>query len=126
MFVAEVRKLVGKKNLNEREIGTVKKAALVAALSSNHSWKTYKYLSNYCELDKEALANEFSYALREGWKRVTENDVEEVINNNFNPYVLSMWFYYAVDQRDREEYNAIYNELKKQLAYGLEPMEKRV
>lgn len=126
LFVGEVRKIVGKKNLTEKEIETMKKAALIAALSSNHSWKTYKYLNNYCALDKDALAEEFSYALKEGWKRITESDVEEVINGEFSPYALSMWFYNAMDDENRSEYNSIFGKMKKQLAYGLEPMEKQV
>lgn len=126
MFVGEVRKIVGKRNLTEKEIEVMKKAALIAALSSNHSWKTYKYLNNYSELDKDGLSAEFEAALRDGWKKITENDVEEVINGEFNPYALSMWFYNAVEEKDRAHYAGIFNNMKKQLAYGLEPMEKQV
>ncbi len=126
LFVGEVRKIAGKRVLSEKEIEVFKKAALVAALSSNHSWKTYKYLNNYSQLDKDALVEEFGYALSDGWRKITENDVEEVINSEFVPYNLSMWFYNAIDDRNREQYNSIFSKMKKQLAYGLEPMEKQV
>jgi hypothetical protein len=126
MFVAEVRKIIGKRNLSEKEFETMKKAALIAALSSNHSWKTHKYLNSFCGMDKGALAEEFDYARKEGWKRITEGDVEEVINGNFNQYLLSMWFYYAMGEDGREEYSPLFTRMKKELAYGLEPMEKRV
>ena len=117
---------MSKRNLTEAEIETVKKAALIAALSSNHSWRTYKYLHNYAELDKHALVEEFNYAQKEGWKRITENDVEEVINGEVNPYTLSMWFYHTIGEEYREEYSSLFGSMKKQLAYGLEPMEKKV
>jgi hypothetical protein len=126
LFVGEVRKIVGKMNLTEKEIEVMKKAALIAALSSNHSWKTYKYLNNYSELDKDGLASEFEEAVKDGWKKITEIDVEEVINGEFNPYVLSTWFYNAIDEKERIGYATTFNNMKKQLAYGLEPMEKRV
>ena len=126
MFVGEVRKLVGKRDLTDKEKETVRKASLIAALSSNHSWKTYKYLNNYCEMDKDALVEEFGYAEKEGWKRITENDVEEVINSERNPYALSMWFYNAIGDKERGNYNNTYSRIKKELAYGLEPMERQV
>lgn len=126
LFVAEIRKLIGKKNLTDSELATVKKAAVIAALSSNHSWKTYKYMHNYADLDKQALSEEFQYALKEGWKRITENDVEEVINGDFNPYSLNMWFYHAMGDSSRDEYGKIYGKMQKELAYGLEPIEKQI
>jgi hypothetical protein len=126
LFVGEVRKIVGKRALNEKEIEVMKKAALIAALSSNHSWKTHKYLSGLCELDKDEVSGEFQEALQDGWKKITENDVEEVINGDFKPYPLSMWFYNAIDEDNRSHYTGIFNNMRKQLAYGLEPMEKQV
>ncbi|HUB92390.1 MAG TPA: hypothetical protein VL945_00345 [Candidatus Saccharimonadales bacterium] len=117
---------MGKRSLTEKEIETMQKAALIAALSSNHSWKTHKYLAELCELDKDGMSDEFNEALREGWKRINESDVEEVINGDFKRYLLHMWFYNAVDDDNRDRYRGIFNNMKKQLAYGLEPMEKKV
>ena len=131
LFVGEVRKITGKRNLSEKELETMKKATLIAALSSNHSWKTSKYLNNYCELDKDALSEEFAMSAKEGWKSINENDVEEVINGAdrngpFNPFALSMYFYHAMDDHTRKEYTEIFGKMQKELAYGLEPMEKRI
>ncbi len=130
MFVNEVKKISNKDNMSLKDAEVAKRATLIAALSSNHSWKTCKYLNNYCELDKDALVAEFEYATSEGWKRINENDVEEVINCDSNPsfskHALSMWFYYAISDREREEYSNTFKLMKKELAYGLEPVEKRV
>lgn len=125
-FVSAVKKISNKKDLTQEEDRTRKKAALVAALSSNHSWKTYKYIYNYGELDKQAISDEAFEAFREGWKCITENDVEEVVNANLNPHIFSMWLFYALGQDERNEYNDLYNKLKKEFAYSLEPMERAV
>lgn len=101
-----------------------KKAALIAALSSNHSWKTYKYLHNYGEMDKEAMASEVDYAFREGWKSISETDVEEVVNSDLNPHFFSMWLFHAFCGDRREECSQIFDKLKKEFAYGLEPLER--
>ena len=131
LFVGEIRKLAAKQNFNAKEYGTVKKAVLIAALSSSHSWKTSKYLNNYCDLDKKSLSEEFIAAQNENWKFINENDIEEVVNcadknGSFNPYALSMWFYNVMDDKTRFEYSEVFNKMKKEFAYGLEPMEKRV
>jgi hypothetical protein len=47
-------------------------------------------------------------------------------NGSFNQFALSMWFYHVMDEKTRPEYSATFNKMKKEFAYGLEPMEKRV
>ncbi|MCL5100916.1 MAG: hypothetical protein M1122_03115 [Candidatus Marsarchaeota archaeon] len=125
-FIANVKKIVNKQHLNNDEFETRKMATIIAALSSNHSWKTYKYLNNYCELDKEAIVAEANKATKDGWQYITENDVEEVVNANFNEHVFSLWLFYAVDKKEREEYLRVFGKFKKNFEYGLEPMERVV
>lgn len=117
---------MGKRNLTEKEIEVVKKAALIAALSSNHSWKTHKYLSELSEMDKEGVSNEFQEALKDGWKKITESDVDEVIHNSYKQHLVDMWFYYAVEDSHRNEYTNRFNGMKKELERSLEPIEKQV
>ena len=125
-FVAGIGKLANKKVLADSEISMKKKAVMIAALSSNHSWKTHKYLCGISEgMDKGALAGEAAYAFKEGWKNINEADIEEVVNGSFSQHALSMWMYYVVDESFRDEYQNVYNNLKKEFAYGLEPIERR-
>ncbi len=77
------------------------------------------------------MSEEFQAAQKENWKFISENDIEEVINcadknGSFNQFALTMWFYHVMDEKTRPEYSTIFNKMKKEFAYGLEPMEKRV
>ncbi len=125
MFVAEVKRISSKKTLNKEEQETMKKAAVVAALASNHSWKTYKYLHNYGSFDKDSLSNEVAYAFENGWKNINESDVEEVVNSEYNPHVMSMWIFSALDERKRKDFVTFFEKLKKDQEYGLEPLERQ-
>jgi hypothetical protein len=125
-FIAEVKRIASKSTLTKQELEIKKKAAIVAALSSNHSWRTYKYLHKYSEMDRDALVGESAYAFKEGWKYITEPDVEEVVNTDQVPYNLSMWMYYALDEEQRNDFNHFFVKLRKEQEYGLEPIERRV
>lgn len=104
---------------------TRRKAALIAAMSSNHSWKTFEYLSEGKNLDRNAIAEETRLALDKGWMNITERDVEEVMTLDINEYALSMWLFYAVNKDSRQKYKVLYSELKKEFQMGLEPIESR-
>ena len=125
MFVAEVKRISSKKLLSKDEQEIMKKAAVVAALSSNHSWKTYKYLHNYGSFDKETLNGEATFAFDEGWKNINETDVEEVVNTEYNQHVMSMWIFSALDERKRKDFITFFEKLKKDQEYGLEPLERQ-
>ncbi len=123
-FVSKVRKITDKETLGEEDEAVKKTAGLVAALSSNHSWLTYKYLHNYTELDRYVLRREAEEAFDSGWKRINEADVEEVTNSGFSTHAFSMWLYYVFDEEQRDDYTKLFLKLKEELAYGFEPMER--
>ena len=119
-FVTSVRKIASKKVLTPEETETKKLASVVASLSSNHSWKTYKYLHDYSDLDKEALASELSSAFAHKWKNISEIDVEEVVKANYNPQALSSLIFYVVDKGKRTEYRELFSRLKDNFIYTAE------
>ncbi|MCL5427763.1 MAG: hypothetical protein M1321_01120, partial [Candidatus Marsarchaeota archaeon] len=125
-FVSEVKRISCKANLTRDEEEIKKKAAIVAALSSTHSWHTFKYLHNYGEMDFDAMIEETAFAFKEGWKNISENDVEEVVNSNQAPYMFSMWMFYALDEKQRSEFSQLFGKLKKEQEYGLEPIERKM
>jgi len=125
LLVNYVRKVSKKREIEtdgERKIRDI--AALVASFSSSHSWKTYKYLHDGGELDKDAIITEANAAFSEGWKSITETDVEEVVNSNIGDYLISTWLFYAVEKEKRDYYKSLLEEMKKELADGIEPIEK--
>ncbi len=124
LLVAEIRKISKKHEVDGEEEKIKDMASLVASLSSSHSWKTYKYLHDGGELDKNAIAMEASSAFGEGWKNVTEKDIEEVVKSNVDEYLLSTWFFYAVPNEKRDYYKGLLEEMKKEYADGIEPIEK--
>ncbi len=125
LLVAEVRKIAKKHDTNEDDDRIRRKAMLIASLSSNHSWKTYKYLHDGGELDKEAIITEANSAFSEGWKNITETDVEEIVNSNINEYLFSTWLFYAVEKGQREYFKELLNEMKMEFIDGMEPIERR-
>ncbi len=124
MFIAEVKRIAAKKKLSKEEMDIMKKAAVVAAISSNHSWKTYKYLHNYCDFDKDAMTAESEVAFNKSWKEITEADVEEVVNGDYNKHYLSNWMFYALDEKKRKDFSTYFEKLIKDQEHGLEPIEK--
>jgi len=126
LLVNDVRKLSKKHEIENEEEKKIKDmAALIASLSSSHSWKTYKYLHDGGELDKDAIIMEANTAFSEGWKSITEADVEEVVNSNMDDYLLSMWLFYAIEKDKRDYFKSLLQEMKKELADGIEPIEKK-
>ena len=125
-FIAEVKKISNKSLLTPQEQEIKKKASIVAALSSNHSWRTYKYLHNYCDIDRDAIVGETAIAFKDGWKNITESDVEEVVNSSQTPHMFAMWMFYALDEKQRSEFGQLFGKLKKEQEYGLEPIERKI
>ncbi|MGC8662390.1 MAG: hypothetical protein ACP5RT_01230 [Candidatus Micrarchaeia archaeon] len=125
MLVGEIRKISKKQKLEENEQVERDKAMLVASLSSNHSWKTYKYLHEGMDLDKDAVAMEAKSAFNEGWKNITEKDVEEVVCSKVDEYLLSTWFFYAIPNERRDYFKNLLEKMRKEYVDGIEPIEKK-
>ena len=121
-----MKKISAKRDLTNDEDELRKKAGIVAALSSTHSWRTFKYLHNYATIDRDAIIGETAYAFKDGWKNISETDVEEVVNSSQSPYIFSMWMFYALDEKQKSEFSQLFGKLKKEQEYGLEPIERKV
>ena len=126
LLVNEVRKVSKKRSLEDEQDKRIKDiASLVASLSSSHSWRTYKYLHDGGDLDKDAIIMEANSAFSAGWKSITESDIEEVVNSNIDDYLISTWFFYAIEKEKRDYYKSLLEEIKKELVDGIEPIEKK-
>ncbi len=125
LFISDLHKAIKNKNAGQGDNILRKKAALVAALSSSHSWKTYEYFNDGAQFDKEAIINEKRCAFEKGWMEITEDDVEEVISIEISEYAFSMWLFYTfAGKEDKKEYSTLFDQVKKEFAYGLEPIER--
>ncbi len=124
LFISDLHKAIKNKEAARQENILRKKAALIAALSSSHSWKTYEYFNDGAQFDKEAIIEEKRCAFEKGWMEITEDDVEEVISINISEYAFSMWLFYAFGKEEKKEYTLLFDQVKKEFAYGLEPIER--
>lgn len=75
-------------------------------------------------MDKSAMVGEVSHAIREGWKTITETDVEEVVHKEIPSYPFSMWMFHALDDKQREDFPHVLTQLKKEQQYDVLPAEK--
>ncbi|MEM3839263.1 MAG: hypothetical protein QXF01_01650 [Candidatus Micrarchaeaceae archaeon] len=126
LFICDLHKAIKSKEAMKCDNILRKKAALIAALSSSHSWKTYEYFSDGAKFDREAIINEKRNAFEKGWMEITEDDVEEVVSLPISEYALSMWFFYAFDREEKGEYAMLFQQIKKEFQYGLEPVERAI
>ena len=69
LFVSQVHKLLRKKELTRDDAEVMNKARLIAALSSNHSWRTFRYLHKGDAFDRDAIVNEWRAAFNEDGRR---------------------------------------------------------
>lgn len=124
MLVTEIHRLAKKKTPEMSDMRVKKMAMLIASLSSNHSWKTFRFLHEGGDMDRLCMLDEAKNAFSEGWKNITESDVEEVVNANTSEHVFSMWLYNIVDKEQRNEFKTIHKKLRSEFADGLEPIER--
>ncbi|MDE1850305.1 MAG: hypothetical protein KGH54_00735 [Candidatus Micrarchaeota archaeon] len=126
MLVTDVRRLAKKKVHEITDMRVKKIAMLIASLSSNHSWKTSRYLHNNEVMDKMCMQEEARQAFTEGWKNINESDIEEVINSNISEHAFSMWLYNIVSKEQRHDFQELYRKIKIEFVDGLEPIERLV
>jgi hypothetical protein len=124
LFISDVHKILKNREMCKVACKTTDKAAIIAALASNHSWKTFSYFRDGKDFDRNAIIEETRHAFDKGWMNITERDVEEVMELDISEYSLSMWLFYAMPKDDRQKYKELFGELKKELAMGLEPIER--
>ncbi|HVA82570.1 MAG TPA: hypothetical protein VNF06_00195 [Candidatus Aquilonibacter sp.] len=126
MLVTDIHRLAKKKAPELSDMQVKKMAMLIASLSSNHSWKTYRFLHEGGEMDRLCMLDEAKHAFAEGWKNITESDIEEVVNSNMSSHTFATWLYNIVDKEQRSEFKIIHQRLRSEFADGLEPIERLV
>ncbi|MGI0141582.1 MAG: hypothetical protein ACREBF_02955 [Candidatus Micrarchaeales archaeon] len=126
ILVTDVRRLAKKKVCESADAHIKKMAMLIASLSSNHSWKTSRYLHNNEPMDRMCMLDEAKRAFDEGWKSINESDIEEVVNSNISDHTFSMWLYNIVNKEQRQEFHGLYKRIKLEFIDGLEPIERQV
>ncbi|MDE1761704.1 MAG: hypothetical protein KGH59_04355 [Candidatus Micrarchaeota archaeon] len=124
MLVTDVRRLAKKKELDRSDLRLKRMAQLIALLSSNHSWKVYRYLHGAGDFDKNCVLEEATHAIGEGWRNITETDIEEVVNSEINQHMFSMLLFHIVDKDQRQDLMQLHQRLRKEYADGLEPIER--
>lgn len=122
LFLTEIRKVSKKKDLQEKDNEIMEKAMLIAALSSR-SWKTYRYMHDGVEFDKVAILNEAENAFNEGWKEISEREIEEVVNLDIREDLLSMWSFSVLGKDQRQKFINMLQAIKREFVDGLEPLE---
>ncbi len=122
LFLTEIRKVSKKRDLQEKDKEIKEKAMLIAALSSR-SWKTYRYIHDGAEFDKEAIMNEAQCAFSEGWKEISEREIEEVVNSDIREDLLSMWSFYVLGKDQRQKFLDMLHNIKNEFVDGIEPLE---
>lgn len=122
LFLTEIRKVSKKKDLQEKDNEIMEKAMLIAALSSR-SWKTYRYMHDGVEFDKVAILNEAENAFNEGWKEISEREIEEVVNLDIREDLLSMWSFIVLGKDQRQKFINMLQAIKREFVDGLEPLE---
>ena len=123
LFVSQVHKVLKKKELDREDLQIINEARLIAALSSNHCWMSYKFLHNGDSFDKERIREEMNSAFNEGWKEITENDIKEVVTSEIDEHAFSIILLYSLDKDSRKEYTDLLPELKEEFIDGMEPIE---
>ena len=123
LFVSQIHKILKKKESDGGDIRVINMARLVATLSSNHSWRTYRYLHNGDPLDKDAIRVEIVAANREGWREINENDIKEVLTNPIDEHAFSMVLTCWPDKEERHEFKELFEELQEEFIDGIEPLE---
>ncbi|MEM3459935.1 MAG: hypothetical protein QXO24_01790 [Candidatus Micrarchaeaceae archaeon] len=125
LFVNEIRKISKKKECNAYEEQMKRMAALVAALSSSHSWKTYEYLHSNAPFERDAIMEEARNAFDEGWKNISEVDMEEVLSGSIPDHLFSFWAFNTIPNEDRRDMINLFSEMKKEFADGIEIIDKK-
>ncbi|MDE1854959.1 MAG: hypothetical protein KGH57_01390 [Candidatus Micrarchaeota archaeon] len=98
-------------------------AKLVATLSSNHSWRIFRYLHDRDVFDKDAIRVEIIAACREGWKEINENDIKEVITTPIDEHSFSLVLSCWPERDERREFKELFEELEEEFIDGIEPLE---
>ena len=122
VFVSQVHKVLKKKELDGDDEAVINKARLVAMLSSNHSWRAFKFLHGD-SFDRDAITNEIRAAFTYGWREINENDVKEVATEQIDEHAFSMMLNCIESKDGRRGYKILLFQMQTDFVDGIEPIE---
>ncbi len=126
LFVSQVHKILKKKSLDSDDFKVINEARLVAALSSNHSWRVYRFMHERDTFDRNAIRDEVNAAYNEGWKEISENDLKEVVTSNLEDHALSQVLSCgALEKNEVKDFKDLLPRLLQEFEDGIEPIESR-
>jgi hypothetical protein len=123
LFVSQVHKVLKKRELDREDAVVINKARLVATLSSNHSWRAYRFLHCGDSFERELIREEIRAAFNEGWKEITENDVKEIATAHVEEHALCQLFTCFEGPDSRRNCKELLIRFQKELTDGIEPIE---
>jgi len=94
-----------------------------SSLSSNHSWRAYRFLHCGDCFERNLIRDEIRSAFNEGWKEITENDVKEVATSDIEEHALCQLLTCFDAPDARRNYKELLCQLQKELCDGIEPIE---
>lgn len=98
---------------------------IVAALSSSHSWQTYKAIKeNPTWLSKPEVREEYQNALMEGWKNITYTDINETAQDKSVENAFDTWLVFNVDKKEHEDYKNAWKSLLEQSANSCDDVKR--
>ncbi len=100
--------------LSEEEQILKSMAVIIAAFSSNHSWKTYKCLQNNEQMDTAEVKDEYVQAESSRWKSISLVDVEELSNTQISDSNFYSWLFYNVEKDKQKVFREAWRILKKE------------
>jgi hypothetical protein len=127
MLFSKIKRAAANKGpLSKDEQKAMRKAVIVAAFTSGHSWQTYKTLTSPtpASFNSAAVKKEYEDSVATNWKNVTPFDIHEVANTNVSDTSFSHWLFFNVGKDHQEEYKGAWMELKSELEEDCDNVER--
>jgi hypothetical protein len=98
---------------------------IVAALSSSHSWQTYKAVKeNPTWLGKPEVKDEYLKALEDGWRNITYTDINEIAQDKNVENAFDTWLVFNVEKKEHEDYREAWKYLIEQSANSCDDVKR--
>lgn len=111
--------------LDEEEHISMLIGVIVAALSSAHSWQTYKATKEApTSLGKQEVKEEYLRALSEGWKNITYTDISEIAEDSSIENSFGTWLAFNVDKKEHDDYKEAWKTLLEQMKSSCDDVQR--
>ncbi|MGC8730067.1 MAG: hypothetical protein ACP5RP_01670 [Candidatus Micrarchaeia archaeon] len=80
-------------------------AVIVAAFSSNFSWKTHQtVVEGTLEFDKNEIKDEYMMAATKNWQKIEVRDIKELVNSGLSYSAFNTWLFFNVTHKEYSIY----------------------